>query len=277
MDSTFECRRCGFKTSYKPSLRNHLSKKTACVPVCPDQDIDRAALIKDLYHKDYREGCSECQHCGRKFNVKSSLYRHLKTCKNVNSDPSEERYELSEDRYNQLKAEILAELRQCASQTIHNNNCNNVINNTVVINAFGKERTEHLTENRAFMDRVLKCREKGVLDFIKALYFDRENHPENMTVKVTNYKLPYVDTFNGERWIKCDKSEVLENMLDSSCSHIDEHYEEIKQNLLGKFNETMIELIHSFMAQVKDREQHSKFFDELKRRIHLVIVNESNS
>lgn len=157
-------------------------------------------------------------------------------------------------------------------------NCNNTNTNTTInIHAFGKEDISHLLENRQFMDTVLKRREKGVLELIKATYFDRDNHPENTNIRVTNYKMPYIDTYDGQRWLKCDKEDVLEDVLESSCSAIDDHYEDCKDDLLAKFSASFAELMHEFMERVKDREQHKAFFDALKQRIHLLIFNESKS
>lgn len=289
---TFQCGRCGSGFLHKSSLKTHLLKANACVPLSSEHDVDREELLRQMTKTPSSvQGRSECRFCHRKFNHRSSMYRHLTTCNAKWYDASQ---------YDRMKAEILNELQkhgtlgiggvsnvETASTssssgtvgtvgTTTNINITTNINNTVnIINAFGRENLYPLVNDAEFMDMILKRREKGVVDFVKAAYFDK-NHPENMNVKVSNYKLPYVDTFDGKRWIKCDKTEVLQDLLSNSCDHIDGHYEDCRDQLIHKFRSDIVELIEEFISRVKDQDNHTKFFDDIKRRIHLMMINESD-
>lgn len=234
-----------------------------------------------MFSKQYKCGVKAipCSQCGKEFNTKQAMKLHMKkSCKPISLQNTQERLDLLEQENRALKEKLDTFLALCKAPTV-NTNCHNT--NTVVTNiniqAFRQEDITHLLENRQFMDTIVKRREKGVLELIKATYFDRDQHPENMNVRVTNYKMPYIDTYDGKRWLKCDKEDVLEDLLESSCSHIDEHYEDTKEVLLEAFSASFVELMHEFMERVKDRDQHTAFFDALKQRIHLLIINESKA
>lgn len=268
-----KCERCHYTTDRLANLKRHLTKTRICDEVY--SNISREDILRE-YSKNKSYACKKC---GKGFTTCQSRWRHQKSCKTTQGNimvPQDSQAVL--EMIKGLQDEIMT-LRQGNSSNSHNTNCNNVVTtNNIQINAFRQEDVRHLLEDRGFMDRVLKRREKGVLDLIRATYFDRKEHPENATVKLTNYKMPYIDTFDGQRWMKCEKEEVLEDMLDSSCTRLDDHYEDCWKDddaLLEEFSTTFKELIHEFMARVKDRDQYKAFFDALKKRIHLLIINES--
>lgn len=260
------------------SFQKALEKTVLCDPNV--DEVDLSGVISE-YFKEIEKPYA-CDVCDKRFKSQSGYYSHKKRCAKALSKKANEVEELREQV--SMLTDIVSKLSQAPSQTASSHqitnktNCHNntiIQNNTIHVNAFSHEEVSHIIEDKTFMDTVLRRREKGLIELIKAIYFDRDNHPENNTVRVTNYRNGLIDTFNGKRWIKCDKSDVLEDMLDTSCSHIDEHYEDVKDVLINKFSRTFIELIREFMDRVKDRDQHTKFFEELKRRIHLLIVNES--
>lgn len=280
------CPRCGYCTPHRYNMKKHLLKTNPCKPLLLDMPREEIqSQFPFLVAKPLKGGPKQfsCTDCQNQFNTKQALVLHKKNnCKGYCQGlTAEQRFQKLEQENKVLRKQVedLQTKSQAPPQMVvetnsHNTNCNNTVNNTVVINAFRKEDVTHLIEDQQFMATVVRRREKGMLELIKATYFD-PNHPENRNVRVTNYKYPLIDTYDGKRWNKCEKAEILEDMLDNSCSHIDEHYEDNKYVLLEEFSDSLKNLVREFMARIKDRDQHKAFFNELKQRIHLLIINES--
>lgn len=278
MMQMFECPRCGYKTNRRFCMKQHLERKNVCPSLNSDISLDEILRTNPQFKlKQYEKSyvCMDCQAC---FTSQPGLSRHsTRYCKKRIESIRETEFRELKSQHDALQEQVkmLMENRY----PVNNNNGtinNNTVHNTCIqINGFRNEDIDHILQDKKFMDTVLRRREKGVLEFIKKTYFDYEMHPENVNVRVTNYKLPYIDTYDGKRWLKCGKDDVLEDMLDTSCTHIDDHYENCKDALLDEFSASLKELIHEFMERVKDREEHKVFFDALKQRIHLLVVNES--
>lgn len=294
-ERSFECPRCGYKTHRRFCIQQHLDRKEMCIAILEDLSVEEIyQRCPEFKGKQYQDGqkCHECTECHARFTSQSGLSRHKsRYCKSnqkrIEESTNDERLKKLEDQNKQLEDqnkllnEKLSWLCENQKLSVNNgtiNNTNHTTHNTVIqITAFGKEDLQHLLDNKPFMDTCLKRREMGLLDLIRAAYFNRIDYPQNANIKITNYRMPYIDVYDGSRWIKCDKQDILEGILDTGCSTMDEHYEDLKENesLAEKFTKNIVKLVHDFMIKVKDREQHKKFFDDLKQRIHLLIINES--
>ena len=94
------CERCGYETELKCNLMNHLNRKKECKTLLTD--ISRENLIDKLKFKEYNENASHCTYCDKKFNTKSSMYRHLNICKKKPND--KEKIKNLEERLKNLEA-----------------------------------------------------------------------------------------------------------------------------------------------------------------------------
>lgn len=74
----FECRRCGYASEHKHCLIKHLQRANECFPVLAD--LSRIELIKE-FDKKFNETTFDCDYCAKKFNTRSSKYRHQSICK----------------------------------------------------------------------------------------------------------------------------------------------------------------------------------------------------
>ena len=73
------CERCGYDSEHKQNLIRHLRNKSPCKPLISNKS--RQALIDELTKKEYNDITYGCEHCSKKFNNRSSMYRHMKNCK----------------------------------------------------------------------------------------------------------------------------------------------------------------------------------------------------
>jgi hypothetical protein len=76
-----KCKRCGYESISRQSLRQHLLKKKACNVIL--EDISREDLLNDINTNNhvYNDITYNCTFCDKKFNTNSSRCRHKKTCK----------------------------------------------------------------------------------------------------------------------------------------------------------------------------------------------------
>ena len=73
------CERCGYESEHKQNLIRHLRNKCPCKPLLSNKSVQ--TIIDELTKKDYNDITYDCQHCSKKFNNRSSMYRHMKNCK----------------------------------------------------------------------------------------------------------------------------------------------------------------------------------------------------
>ncbi len=89
------CKRCGYITEHKCSLRNHLNRKKICAPLISDINIE--VLLEQLEKKI---DCTLCKICGKKLANRQNKRRHEKICEknqvitNLNID---------QDKYNTIR------------------------------------------------------------------------------------------------------------------------------------------------------------------------------
>jgi hypothetical protein len=274
MSTNYTCKRCGFETHLKHALKGHLQRKHACSPVDEDSNIDREQLINELYHRDYREHCSECPFCSKKFNNRSSMYRHKSICK-----LKKEAKGVDSSTYARLKAEIIAEIQGQLHQhvvtnttnTNTNTNCNNnTTHNTYVINAYDRPNLDYLTPR--FLTQCVKRRDKGLCELLEQIHYHPE-HAENHNVRVSNKKLSLIETHDGERFQYQQKDKVLDELVREGFEILENHYleneEEVQRAL--NYNETRLEEVREFLEACRDQDIH--VLAPLKQNVYLLILN----
>ena len=260
----FICRRCGYSTKYKGDLKKHLEKKKVCVVVNEDVSID--ILIVELYAKE--DNKYKCK-CGKSYSHQSGLSAHKRNCKFEESkvDLSSMAREIE-----QLKEKIkeLEEKPSVINNITTNNNDNKVINNTLVINDFGKENIDYITE--AFVRTCLKQQDIGVIKLTEKIHFN-DKHPENKNVNLPNKKEPYVQVVEKGKQILKPKKEVIDDLIINIGNILDEQLEyvtdELKKNWVK--NERMAKELDRFMKQLFEND--SDLRKRLTERVYLLLIN----
>lgn len=216
----FICKRCGYESTTKQNLLRHLKRVITCDPSI--SDIPPCILIEEVSRKNYNDASCHCEFCGKQFNHRSNMYTHKKTCKSKTSD------------YDELKAEV-EELRKMLSEKSHTtnntttnvitNNTTNITNNiTIVLNDFGKEDTTHIESNKEFLDNCMKeLLTNAIRSVIDKIYFD-EDHPENRTVLMKNFKLNQLMVYDNGQWKQRHTSETIPKMLHNGKRILHKHF-----------------------------------------------------
>jgi len=250
----YKCYNCGYGNDDKTKMKNHLNRKNKCKCLY-DNDINldecKQYILDGMSHDDYLTKLKynmlnntnnttnntnlQCTHCDKKFKHKSSLYKHLKICKNKKTENEAKKYleELVKllnlqikDQKNELtkKDKIIASkdntiaskdntiisLSKKAGITQINNIQNNIQNN-VVINSFNNTDLSHVTDKivKQGLSKSVHC----IPELIELIHFDKDK-PENHNIYIPNIKNNDIMLYDGDKWTANDRGETIDILLD---------------------------------------------------------------
>jgi hypothetical protein len=225
----YECSRCTKKFKRRSNYDRHLTRKNLC-------KIFNSVTIY------------ECCYCNKTLATNSNLHRHYRKCKNKQDyDESIERrnehFEKFLDKFDQLENEnskLKNELRLLKSNGISPANVNNAninngtINNnniyydqrvlSIKINPFGEEDMSYLKDN--MVNALLGKPGTAVETMVKETHCN-EKHPENNNTYISNKRDNTVIVFDGHIWIRKDKDEVIEKVIDNSFGILENRYDDL--------------------------------------------------
>jgi hypothetical protein len=95
------CERCGFNTTCKRYMLQHLRRKTLCEAV--NKDVDVSIQLSALLMRTYNETAVQCDFCDKKFNSKPNKCRHVKICKKNPANTKEGDIIPQNNLYNELE------------------------------------------------------------------------------------------------------------------------------------------------------------------------------
>ena len=251
----YNCLRCGFTTNHKNNFRKHIYRKFICKPILKEIPI---ISIRDDFEMKEPKSCNQnvikcnhnvitngskinhkCRYCNKKFSKRQNRWRHEKYfCKEKNKD------NCIEDKIKQMENEITKlKIEKTKKENIINNKIENSIinsNNTIIVNNFGDENTEYITD-KMFQKLILKG-SKGIPSLIKQIHFN-PNHPENHNVRYKNQKSKYIEIKNNNKWKYQHKKALLDNLVDYGYITL----EDFKENNEEQMNELLIKGFHRLM------------------------------
>ncbi len=177
----YKCEYCPFQTTNKTDYTRHLAKKKKCGSTFTEEVVDHKSAV--------------CKFCGSEFTSMNNMYRHQKyRCKKKDID--REDVTLS-------RATIAPVIHIHNHQTITNitNNVTNITNNNIMINNFGSENIEYLSNDK--LKDILcnggNCMDDAISGYVKAVHFD-EDYPENHNIAITNKKVVHGYKYINGKW-----------------------------------------------------------------------------
>lgn len=233
--NTFDCPRCKYTTPFRSILIRHLCKKKSCDPIY--SSVPCQEILKHLEKQKEKDTNIVCVWCNKKFNHKSNLYAHTKVCKAKN-EPQTSNIESSTNNNILISNSNVEELlktmitlmqhRQDQPTIVNNYNTTNNVQNNIInqvnINAFGKEKLDHITKE--FLTTCLI--NNDVIEIVKQINFN-PNVPENHNVKrITSsqdyYKNQFLATFEEDgTWKRKFKEDVLSSILNKGFKAMMDH------------------------------------------------------
>jgi len=211
--------------------------------------------------------------CSKSFTTRSALYRHRKNCsvyintKNTRQIPPHEKtlqllkenQEMREEM-DELRKQVETLMARGTGNTTSNSNIKNqtnIGNQYIVVNSFGNENIEHLTDQivcKLIQAGPFTCLPK----IIERIHFDPE-HPENHNIKVTNQKNNYAKIVKDNKWVTANKKQAIDTMIQNGYGLLEEKYQdnkdtisEFKQERFEDFQEKYADQDKDLMKTIKD-------------------------
>ena len=175
----YKCEFCQFQTTNKTDYTRHKSKKKKCGNTFTEEVVEHKSAV--------------CKYCGSEFTSMNNMYRHQKY-----------RCKLKDIVREDISIPSIAPVIHIHNHhTITNitNNVTNITNNNIVINNFGSENTEYLSNDKL---KEILCNGGSYMDdaisgYVKAIHFDEE-YPENHNIAITNKKVVHGYKYVNGKW-----------------------------------------------------------------------------
>ena len=268
----YECLHCNFSSKLKTDYKRHLKtskhkrllEETAPlkknIPNIPQNIPILAQNIPIFEPKNSKFSCIFCKSSFSSFSNKRrhELHRCKKNPNYVNRiiESKNKQIKQLEKERNKMKKEIKKLL--LATNTTNITNSNNT-NNVIIVNNYGKENTNYLSDE--YLKKLLDKPFDGIQNLIKNIHF-HPNHPENHNVKITNKKMPYALVWNDKIWETRKKKEVIEDLVDKGYM------------ILDTTNE-IIEDENKKFKSFSNKYDNGDYKDEIEKETEMILINES--
>lgn len=235
----FQCKKCKKYFSSKQRLIYHLNKKKPCEVAMSGNHYtnnDYDTIDPTLLHSSQKFNkktvvSHKCLFCGREFNRKSNLNRHVKKyCKKTkkvnNNDTTKEIFEKMFEKINELEAKNsqLEKSIQFANSinngTINIDNSQHQVNNVnITVNPFGEENLDYLSKDDQL--DILGKMHKSIIRYAQVVYFNPD-HPENHNVHIPSLKNSWCKYLTETGWTAIGIPEMVEKIVDKGRLDIEE-------------------------------------------------------
>ena len=242
------CNRCGYTTNRKQNLRSHLLRKNLCKPIM--NELDRYDLLVsngfDEESKKYEKPTFSpqnntklpqnntkkyiCEFCNKGYTRIDSLNRHknnyCKEKKNISNQIEllmkkmiymDEKINNLTNENKELKNQIKNNKPNVNRGTI--NNAQNQLNNNVIINNFGSENIDYITDKIFY--KLLNTPINAIPKLLELKHF-HPKQPENHNVKITNLHDKYAKIYKDKKWLTKNKKEVIDDIIDYCMADFDD-------------------------------------------------------
>ncbi len=108
-----------------------------------------------------------------------------------------------------------------------NSNCNNNINNSIVVNSYGKENTEYITDKD--MIKFCKTPKNMISKHLKKVHYDTE-HPENHNIDMPNRRTGDIHIREDDGINRYEDFTAVDTIVNDSYNAVTEFFEDKETN-----------------------------------------------
>jgi uncharacterized CHY-type Zn-finger protein len=248
----YVCQRCGYSTEHKHNIIRHLKGKKVCKAILSDKSI--AEILQEIRAKEYNEITYNCMYCSRRFNNRSSMYRHIKICQSKKKDNT--------------VIQKLSSKVEALEKNLHDIRRNTLIPPVVNqhINNYGTETIDHLP-----IDFLTSCFiTKDIPNLIKTLHFDH-GCPENYNIKLKSLKRKIINVFENNKWVAKPAGNVLDYLINNGQTILTNHYWNNKEDIHANRKVEEVEDVLKWLDDV--REHKGKTRRPLKMELIALLEN----
>ena len=212
-----------------------------------------------------------CKFCGKKFNTRKSMLRHIRSYCKSNQDIVESK-ELKKIIKNQSKQITKFEklLENTGNQintnnnTQNNDNSNNKTINHININNYGEENLEMLTDD--FKKHCVRHPYYALIKIIEKIHFNDE-YPENKNIRLLNKRDNKLQVRDNGKWNYRSKEVTIKEALDDSNERLEQFYEEKSKHFRKIIRLSCKEIIKNV------QESDAELLKNLYREMNLMLFN----
>jgi len=219
-----------------------------------------------------------CENCGKEFSRQDNLKRHIeKRCaknketkyiKDLIVMMKEEHIKEKENLKDQI--ELLLDKVGNNNISVGNKTNNTTINNTIVLNNYGQEDLSHITD--ALKTELLKIPYGMIPKMIEEVHFNSKK-PENKNIILTNSRDNKLKVYKNNKWVYKDKTETLNDLVDSKYFILDTHFETFQENEpeIGNLNDFQFNNYKKFRDLIDTGDKN--LFENIKKDCELLLLN----
>ena len=237
----FKCSNCNYTSGKRENTKRHISKKNKCsesnnVPHIIEVPVD---II--------------CDYCEKSYKSKTTLKRHLKTCK-VKKTETDKVIADQERKIIELEAKLAAK----PSIT------NNIINNIIQVN--GYRNTDFSNIKDIIYSKAL---DKTLMSIPKMIEYTHFNPrlPENHNIYISNQKGKYAMVYDGNDWCIKDQKQTIDKLIDDQEYALDEWV-----NKVGDEHPKEMKKFQRYM-NVKEKDGAE---EAMKEEVRMLLYNKRN-
>jgi hypothetical protein len=286
----YTCEHCDYSTKYKSDFTKHKKTnkhrlKLLELGISPEEEgvmnTNEHKKNTNEHKKNTEMNTNEhkkntktinCSFCDTLFNTKASRRRHEKhycmenpdfvdkiiTAKNSKIKTLQKDKERLENEKQELYKQVATLLDKVGDTTN--------IQNNIILNNYGKEDLSHITD--ALKTKMIGMPYGAIPKMIEAIHFNDEK-PENKNIMIPNKKENLVKVFEGDKWIYKNKSETINDLVDSKYTIIDDHYEDMEsQEGVEPRIKTTFTKFRKFYE-----EGDAEMVEKLRKECELVLLN----
>lgn len=260
----FVCMLCGSTFKRKHHLQQHLRRKIPCSPLNDTCNLTQEVLQKNKLERKYG-----CKFCDKKYTQISNRSAHQKICPNnidKNNGKNQSLVEL-----NAAVKDIQSKLNSVLSKAAPNvTNVNNVTNNIIIMNNFGNENYDHLSES--FIKSCVKQKLQGVEQLVESIHFHADA-PHNMNIRHKSIRDNLVEVRHNDKWVVRDSNTAFETMIRKSSTLMSKVYHacsDLKE--LDDYDDMAIQTILINLFKSSSQEYMS-----IKKRIRALVIEYTRS